>query len=100
MSLSIDKISLTEALKSARDTRALEIGHGVLQKMPEVFRHEFGKREGVVVADVNTLAAAGRRVLDAFQQNGHPLREPFIFSDPELYAEHNYVSQLEESLKR
>jgi glycerol-1-phosphate dehydrogenase [NAD(P)+] len=95
-----DQLSLTGALRAARDTRILEIGHGVLQKTLEVFRREFGESEALVVADVNTLAAAGGRVLYAFSQAGHSCREPFIFSDPGLYAEYRYVAELEELLKR
>src|SRR5262252_1317570 len=96
-----DRLSLTEALKAARDTRALQIGHGVLEKTPEIFRQEFGESASViVVADVNTLAAAGRAVSEAFIRTGHPCHEPFVFSDPELYAEHKYVEELEDALKR
>jgi glycerol-1-phosphate dehydrogenase [NAD(P)+] len=99
MAQSSHKPSLAEALKAAQDTRALEIGRNVLHQTPDVFRQQFGPRPAVVVADANTFAAAGRVVFDAFRRVGHLCREPFIYSDPNLYAEHGYVAQLEDSLK-
>ncbi|MEY2428933.1 MAG: glycerol-phosphate dehydrogenase [Verrucomicrobiota bacterium] len=100
MALKSEKPSLAEALASARDTRALEIGSHVLRKSPEVFRRVFGARPAVIVADANTLAAAGRAVSEAFQAASYDLLEPFVFSDPNLYAENNFVSELESSLKK
>jgi glycerol-1-phosphate dehydrogenase [NAD(P)+] len=97
---SSDKPSLAEALSAARDTRVLEIGSGVLNKTPDIFRRQFGNRTAVVVADVNTFAVAGRRVLQALEQSGQPCRQPLIFSDPGLYAEHSRVTELEASLKQ
>ena len=95
-----DKLSLAEALAAARDTRALEIGSHVLKKAPEVFRRVFGARAAVIVADANTFAAAGRAVSEAFHGAGHVCLEPFVFSDPNLYAEHNFVVELETWLKK
>ncbi len=97
---SSDKPSLAEALSAARDTRVLELGSRVLGKTPEVFRQLFGDRPAVVVADANTFAAAGRAVHDALQRTGHSCRQPFISSDPGLYAEYGRVTELEESLKQ
>jgi glycerol-1-phosphate dehydrogenase [NAD(P)+] len=53
----------------------------------------------VLVADENTFAAAGQKVLDAFRVAKHLVLEPFIFRDPALYAEHRFVEALEASLK-
>jgi glycerol-1-phosphate dehydrogenase [NAD(P)+] len=100
MALKSDKPSLAEALASARDTRALEIGSKILEKAPEVFSQVFGTQAAVIVADANTFAAAGRAVTEAFQAAGHDCLEPFVFSDPNLYAEYNFVVELESSLKK
>ena len=64
-----------------------------------MFRQQFGDKPALLVADTNTFAAAGRAVLSAFLHAGHACREPFIFTDPKLYAEHKYVVALEEALK-
>jgi glycerol-1-phosphate dehydrogenase [NAD(P)+] len=89
---------LAEALAAAKDTRCLEIGSGVLQKTPEIFRRQFGDKPAVIVADTNTFEAAGRTVHEAFDQNNECL-EPFIYPDPNLHAEYKFVEELQESLK-
>ncbi len=99
MSMSSQRISIAEALSAARDTRRLELGSGVLNQTPEVFRQLFGDKPALLVADTNTFAAAGRAVQEAFRRAGHNCREPFIFTDPKLYAEHKYVTELEAALK-
>jgi glycerol-1-phosphate dehydrogenase [NAD(P)+] len=94
-----EKLSLGEALSAARDTHCLELGSGVLNRTPEVFRHQFGEKPALLVADPNTFAAAGQAVREAFRRAGQACREPFIFTDPKLYAEHKYVTELEVALK-
>ncbi len=93
-------ISLSEALHAARETRCLEIGENMLQEVPRVFREHFGGRPAVLVADENTLAAAGQAVLDAFKRAQSPVLEPFIFRGPGLYAEHRYVEELVAALQK
>ena len=98
-SKSLQRISIAEALRAARETRCLELGKGVLGRTPEVFRRQFGDKPALLVADTNTFAAAGQAVQEAFRQAGHACREPFVFTDRKLYAEHKYVTALEEALK-
>jgi glycerol-1-phosphate dehydrogenase [NAD(P)+] len=92
------RLTLAEALAAAKDTRSLEIGSKILQKTPEIFQQQFGDKPAVIVADTNTFEAAGRTVFDAFHHN-NPCLEPFIYSDPNLYAEYKFVEELQESLK-
>jgi glycerol-1-phosphate dehydrogenase [NAD(P)+] len=98
MMLSSKKPTLTSALAAAKDTRSLEIGSKILHKAPEIFRQQFGELPAVIVADTNTFEAAGQTVFDALQRDNQSI-EPFIYSDPNLYAEHKYVAELVESLK-
>ena len=91
-------LSLGEALRAARETRALEIGDGVLANTPRVFREQFGERPAVIVTDENTLAAAGDAVIAGFQAAQHSIRAPFVFGR-DVYAEHSFVEQLESSLR-
>lgn len=100
MTHSTQPISLAEALGAARETRGLEIGEHILQQVPRVFQKHFDGRTAVIVADANTLAAAGQTVLDAFKSAGSPMLEPFIFRSPGLYAEHRYVEELTASLQK
>ncbi len=91
-------LSLEEALRAARETRCLEIGEGVLAATPRLFREHFGERPAVVVADANTFAAAGQAVQTALQTGHHPVLRPFVFRQPDLYAEYERVAELEASL--
>jgi glycerol-1-phosphate dehydrogenase [NAD(P)+] len=86
---------IARALAAARETRCLEIGTGLLARVPEVFRGQFGERPAAIVADGNNYAAAGRAVQAAFEAAGHPTVRPFLFDDPKLYAEFKFVEQLQ-----
>lgn len=93
----MDKIQ--EAIRRARDTKALEIGTGAISRTGEMFRSLFEDSVAVVIADTNTFAAAGEKTIKALEDAGVKMQEPFIFDDPELYAEWSYLIKLEEHLK-
>ncbi|MBA4146989.1 MAG: sn-glycerol-1-phosphate dehydrogenase [Verrucomicrobia bacterium] len=94
------KLSLAEALQSARETRALDIGKNILGNTPELFRQYFPGETAVIVADEHTMPIAGSTVATALQNAGQKCEAPFVFTDPDLYAEYSYVTQLEESLRK
>ena len=91
--------SVARALQAARDTRALELESGALERSPQLFRHFFPGKPALVVADETTFAVAGRRVLEALRGAGCTCPEPFVYTDPNLYAEHTYVLDLEAALR-
>jgi glycerol-1-phosphate dehydrogenase [NAD(P)+] len=86
---------LNDALGSARDTRQLLVGRRVLGSVVELFCSQFSVAPAVIVADENTFEAAGRVVNEALDRLGHPVMRPIVFSDPNFYAEHKYVEQLQ-----
>src|SRR5688572_16323147 len=86
------------ALAAARETRGLEVGRNLLGDVPSFFAAQFGTRPAAVVADTNTFAAAGRKVVDAFKARGHAVLGPFVFEDVDLYAEHSFVERLQDWL--
>jgi len=88
------RLSVAEALASARETKALEIGPGALALTPRVFTAQFPGRAAVVIADRHTWEVAGKRVQASLNDAKISVREPFIFDDPALYAEFGYVEQL------
>jgi glycerol-1-phosphate dehydrogenase [NAD(P)+] len=92
-------LSLTDALRAARETHDLRIGERVLADTPLVFRKQFGNRPAVIVADANTLAAAGQAVQDAFCAEQHPILDAFIFHRPNLSAQYPVVLELESFLR-
>jgi glycerol-1-phosphate dehydrogenase [NAD(P)+] len=87
---------LDAALASARETRAVEIGREALARVAEMFRAQFGDREPVIVADSATFNAAGRAVQDVFAKAGAKMQPPFIFTDPDLYAQYDFIDDLDE----
>lgn len=97
--LEIRKLSLDEALASARETKALVIGRNTLRRVPELFREHFPQCGAIVVADTASFAIAGLRVSEHLAQENLQSLPPFIFRDPKLYAEYEYVDQLERALR-
>lgn len=93
------RLSLAEALSSARETRALIVSSGALAQVAEVFRAHFPGEKAVVVADTQTLGLAGKTVFNALAAAGLLGPAPFVFDDPSLYAEFSFVEKLEASLK-
>ena len=91
--------SVEEALARARDTKTLEFGVGAMEKVPSMFRKLFPGKTAIVVTDSNTYRVAGVRVYDCIRNAGIPTAEPFIFTDPELYAEWSYLEHLEGYLR-
>ncbi|HEX5177436.1 MAG TPA: sn-glycerol-1-phosphate dehydrogenase [Chthoniobacteraceae bacterium] len=88
-----------QALRAASQTHALEIGDGAVEASATIFQKLFPDRPAVVVADRQTMRAAGETVMNVFRAASQPMREPFIFSDPDLYAETRFVTQLESDLR-
>jgi glycerol-1-phosphate dehydrogenase [NAD(P)+] len=97
--MSTAKLSLAEALSSARETRDLIAGGGVVRDTARVFARHFPGRRAVVVADETTLAIAGQAVCAALRDAGIASEAPFVFRDPALYAEFRFVAELEASLR-
>ncbi len=93
------QLTTIDALAAAQETRALEIGRGALSNTAALFRQYFNGQSAVVVADSNTLAAAGQTVLESLRAAGVSTLEPFVFTDDDLYAEHRFAQRLEESLR-
>ena len=85
---------IEEALKAARETKALWIGSGVLSRVADLFKEQFPGKKAVIIADNNTYRVAGQYVENFLNVSGISQVSPFIFNDPELYAEYSYVDAL------
>jgi glycerol-1-phosphate dehydrogenase [NAD(P)+] len=94
------KLSLAEALASARETRVLRLGRGVRTGTAGVFREQFPGRRAVLVADAITFELAGARLQADLAAAGVTCLAPFVFTDARLYAEFTFVEQLEAALRR
>lgn len=88
------------ALQRTTDTKDLIIGKGVVVRTAEMFAKLFPTNKAIVVADNNTWEVAGKTVYESLKAAGIEQDEPFIFTDPELYAEWSYVEQLTARLEK
>lgn len=91
-------IKIEAALRAASETKDLLMGSDVLKETPELFKKYFGGKKAVIVADDKTYALAGKQISELLESNGISQETPFVFNDPELYAEYSYVEQLSASL--
>jgi len=90
---------IEQALRHATDTKSVLLGHGVMNQTPGVFGRLFADRAPVIVADRTTFAVEGRFVADAIERAGLAAPQRFVYDDPELFAEHGYIEQLEGFLR-
>lgn len=94
------KLSLADALSSARETRALLVGAGAVRDTARIFREQFPGFRAVLVADAHTMPLAGREVAHALAAAGITTEEAHVLADPTLYAEMRFVEHVETALRR
>ncbi|MCK3684732.1 sn-glycerol-1-phosphate dehydrogenase [Maribellus sp. YY47] len=94
------KPSIERALASASDTRALEIGQDILDRVPQLFSSQFEGKKAVVVCDLTTYEVAGKKVQEYLENAGLAYGEPFVYNEARPYAEFGNVELLENALKK
>ena len=87
-----------QALQSASETRALQIGVNILKRFPTIFKEQFQNKKALIVADNTTYRVAGAAVSEILHHVSIIQETPFIFVDKDLHAEYKYVEQLENAL--
>jgi glycerol-1-phosphate dehydrogenase [NAD(P)+] len=90
----LDDALLASALRQARDTRQVIVNAGARRDVGPLFGQLFGSAPCLIIADENTVAAAGKDVHDSLRQTGHAIHEPLIFKADGLYAEYSFVTQI------
>lgn len=89
---------LAEILEQSSDTKALEIGAGVIGKTAGMFKKLFPGKRPVIVAHTATYPLAGDRLMADFMSSGLEPAEPIIFTEPDLHAEWKYIERLDSLL--
>lgn len=85
---------LREALKGAADTEQVLLGAGALHAVAALFDRVFGDQPAAIVADENTLAAAGETARRDLEASGTEL-ETYVFPGrPVLHAEYGNIEAL------
>ncbi len=81
---------LTAALRRASDTRDVVVGRGVLPQAGPRIAAQLGTGPFLVVADDNTWAGAGPRLVASLEAAGCVMAEPLVFpGSPTLYASYD-----------
>lgn len=93
----MDKVQ--SALQRTTDTKDLIIGAGVVSRTAEMFKKLFPGEVAVVVADTNTWEVAGKAVQASLDAAGVKSEKPYIFDDPDLYAEWKFIEALKARLE-
>jgi glycerol-1-phosphate dehydrogenase [NAD(P)+] len=87
-------MKLKDALAAADETRALMIGPAILAEVASLFIAQFPGQKAVIIADTTTYKIAGETVYTTLQAAKIHQLKPFIYTDPDLYAEYAFVDQL------
>jgi glycerol-1-phosphate dehydrogenase [NAD(P)+] len=90
---------LTTALERARDTKALIIGNGVVNRTAEMFKQLFPGQKAIIIADENTWKVAGEDAQKSLDDAGVDSCEAFVFESEDFYAEWKHVERLKAHLE-
>jgi glycerol-1-phosphate dehydrogenase [NAD(P)+] len=93
------RLTLDEALACASETKALAIGAGVNARTAEIFRNQFPGQTARVIGDPTTMRLAGDAIHRQLADAGLAVMAPLVLDDPNLFAEHRFVEQLEAALR-
>lgn len=90
---------IERALGTATDTKAIEIGRGVVARTGDVFAALFPGRTAIIVADENHWRVAGEQAAASLTAAGVPQAEPYIFpGTPTLYAGYDNIETLRDAI--
>lgn len=90
---------IVSALQRTTDTKFLKMETGAVHKTGDLFRTCFPSSKAVIVADTNTWEVAGKNAAQSLETYGVIQDRPFIFTDPDLYAEWSFVESLQKYLE-
>lgn len=85
------------ALSIATDTKEFKMGRGVSEEVPEVFRKFFPGKGALIVADIHTYPALGKKVKILFEGKGIPVLE-MVIEEEAFHAEWKYVQMVDAQL--
>ena len=94
------RLSLSEALASATETKELHVGVGEGARVVDVFRRQFPGKRAAVVCDAQTFKLAAERIHQELNAGGLSAGAPFIFPTDNFYAEFAFVESLEGAFRQ
>jgi glycerol-1-phosphate dehydrogenase [NAD(P)+] len=87
--------TISECLELASDTRAMALGLDALSQLPELIQTHFGTGGAFLIADGNTMQAAGLKVQEILKAAGIAILGSHIYpAEPRLHADHAQAKAL------
>jgi len=90
---------IKEVLKVSNNTKALEFGEHILDRVPVVCAKFFPGRKAIIVADKITWGVAGEAIFKEFEKANMPV-EPLIITDDHFHPDWKYVLMIDEVVKK
>lgn len=92
--------SLRSALSAAKVTKTVVVEPNGLARLGKIFSGHFPGRRAIVVADLNTYAAAGKRAHEELKAAGIAAENPYIFeTSTKLKADAKHSRRLADTLR-
>ena len=85
---------ITNALKSATDTKVFKMGNNILHLVPQTFKELFPGRTAIIVADKNTWRVAGEQVFELMQKSSIECGV-FLFPESEFHADWDHIQTID-----
>ncbi|MDR0316645.1 MAG: iron-containing alcohol dehydrogenase [Treponema sp.] len=90
---------LDECLAASGGTKALITGSGVYREIPGLLKTEYGSRRVFLIADENTLRAAGSELEQILSTEKIEVAGRYIFpAEPRLHAEYCHIETLKNAI--
>ena len=92
---------LEDLIAACGGTKALVARQGALEEAPALLQKTCGARRAFVVADENTMAAAGEETIRALLRGGAEIAGTLVFpATPELHAEYDRALEARDAIAR
>ena len=92
-------LSLEECIAASGGTRSFFTGDGVYSEIPRILREDFDTEKAFLVADENTMQAAGNDIERLLVSAGIPIGGKYIFKEQgRLHADYSHVALIKDRI--
>ncbi|MCL2412308.1 MAG: sn-glycerol-1-phosphate dehydrogenase, partial [Treponema sp.] len=99
MRIKLPTIEFQECIAISGGTKELLSGNGVYQKVPELLKNHFNSNQVFLIADTNTMNAAGNKLEEILLSQKIKIKGKYVFAgEPRLHADYCHVETLVSTL--